>query len=159
VLNRIALAPEPTGLYAGMGGAISPDDRLVVATASWDQNAHVFRIGHSAELMTLSGHASGIDDATFGPDSNLIATIALADGTVRVWDAQHPSPLLTIPEPYIGSRVDFSPDGQSIVTDGATPYETLACIVCGGFGRLLTLARDHETRQLTAEERSLYLSG
>jgi WD40 repeat protein len=159
VLNRIALAPEPTGMYAGMGGAISPDDRLVVATASWDQNAHVFRIGHSAELMTLSGHASGIDDATFGPDSNLIATIALADGTVRVWDAQHPSPLLTIPEPYIGSRVDFSPDGQSIVTDGATPYETLACIVCGGFGRLLTLARDHETRQLTAEERSLYLSG
>jgi len=147
-------------MYAGMGGAISPDDRFVVTTASWDHEAHVYRVGGSdTALLTLRGHAGGIDDAVFGPDSTLLATISSVDETVRVWDVLHGDPLLTIPEPFIGSRVDFSPDGQSIVTDGATPYETLACIVCGGFGRLLTLARDHETRQLTPEERSLYLSG
>jgi WD40 repeat protein len=160
VLNRIQGTPEPTGMYAGMGGAISPDDRFVVTTASWDHEAHVYRVGGSdTALLTLRGHAAGINDAEFGPDSTLLATISTADDTVRVWDTLHGDPLLTIPESYIGSRVDFSPDGQSILTDGATPYETLPCIVCGGFGRLLTLAHNHETRQLTPEERSLYLSG
>src|SRR5437763_2807105 len=46
--------------------------------------------------------------------------------------------------------------GVALLTAGA---EQLSCVVCGGFARLLALARDRETRALTPQERTLYLAG
>ena len=46
--------------------------------------------------------------------------------------------------------------GFALLTAGA---EQLSCVVCGGFARLLALARDKETRALTPQERTLYLAG
>ena len=65
ILNTIKGPAVPRGQYSGMGGAISPDDRLAVAVYSWDDQAHVYRVGHAGPLLTLSGHGGGIDDATF----------------------------------------------------------------------------------------------
>ncbi|MGI9184754.1 MAG: toll/interleukin-1 receptor domain-containing protein [Solirubrobacteraceae bacterium] len=158
VRNDLRGPPVPLGQYLGMGGAISPDDRLVVTTRSWDDNAQVYRVGHPQLLTTLRGHSSGIEDAAFNPAGNLIVT-ASADDTVRVWDTQHSGALLTVPMPTTVLRVGFSADGLVLVTDTAFPYATLPCAICGGFSRLLTLALQRETRTFTAEERSLFQTG
>jgi WD40 repeat protein len=171
VLNEIhGPAPQPLMYNAVEGGAISPNDQLVVSTTGWNNDAHVYRVGHPGELISLHGHSDGIDDATFSPDSTLIATTAghsdcsgpfvtaICDNSVRVWDTEQSAPLLTLTNDG-GTRVDFSPDGNSIVTNKVFPYETLACIVCGGFGRMQTLALRAEVRQFTREERARYLSG
>ena len=161
VLNTIKGPPVPRGMYSGMGGAISPDDRLVVAVYSWDDQAHVYRVGHAGPLLTLSGHGGGIDDATFNADSTLLATVSDVDQTIRVWDTQEQDPVLTLqlgqPPQGPGTRIQFSPDGRSLVTDGSKPFETVPCVVCGGFGQLLALARRRETRGFTPAERVLYL--
>jgi WD40 repeat protein len=158
VLNEIHGPGPPQLMYNQvMGGAISPSDQLVVTTSGWDNDAHVYRVGHPGELTTLRGHSDGIDDATFSPDSTLIATTAgyssctgsgvgpTCDNSTRVWDTQQASPLLTLPNDG-GTRVDFSQDGSSLavnallvydvsserLAEAAFPYETFACIVCGG---------------------------
>jgi WD40 repeat protein len=188
VLNEIRGPGPPQRMYNQvMGGAISPDDRLVVTTSGWDNNAHVFRVGQPGELITLQGHSDGIDDATFSPDSTLIATTAghsvctgaaigpTCDNSTRVWDVQQSSPLLTLRNDG-GTRVAFSPDGTSLVINTLSvynvsspngpgpsgahfPYQTLACVVCGGFDRLVPLAIHAEIRQLTPEERARFITG
>ena len=161
VLNTIKGPAVPRGQYTGMGGAISPDDRLVVAVYSWDEQAHVYRVGRPGPLLTLSGHGNGIDDASFNADGTLLATISDVDQTVRVWDTREQDPVLTLqlgqPPQAPGTRIQFSSDGRSLVTDGAMPFETVPCVVCGGFGQLLALAHRRETRSFTPAERVLYL--
>ena len=180
VLNKITGPPPPQGGYNDMyddtvGGAISPDDQLVVTTSGWDNDAHVYRVGQRRELIRLTGHSNGIDDASFSPDSTLIATTAghgdcsspgvgsVCDNSTRVWDTQQSSPLLTLTGDG-GTRVGFSPDGNSLVVnsfivDPVFPYETLSCDVCGGFDRLVPLAISAEVRGLTGEERARFLGG
>jgi WD40 repeat protein len=164
VLNRIHGVPVPAGQHVGMAGAISPDDRLVATTSSWDQDAHVYRVGASKPLLTLSGHSAGILDVEFSPDSSLLASVAdIPDNTVRVWDTREQDPVETIAvglqRSSAGDRLEFSADGGSLLTNGVTPYETIPCVVCGGFGRLLVLAKHRELRGFTDAERQLYLGG
>jgi WD40 repeat protein len=177
VLNRIR-APSPPAVASG--GAISPDDRLVVTTSDSDNDAHVYQVGQPGELVTLQGHSDGIHDAAFNRDGTLIATTSghsdctssfvssACDNSIRLWDTRQSRALLTFPN-VGGTRVEFSPDGQSIVTNDSVNaqisgtvsiglYKKLACIVCGGFNRLLALARRAEIRQLTPQERVLYLN-
>ena len=153
------MAEPPSGMYEGVGGAISADDRYVVVTRSWQNIASLYRVGAKALITTLQGPSLPIEGAAFNADGTLIAG-ASSDNTIRVWDTQHAAPLLTMQLPLGGSEVAFTADGRSIDTDagGAFPYETLPCSICGGFPQLLTAARQRETRGFTAEERSLYLS-
>jgi WD40 repeat protein len=189
ILNEIHGPGPPQGMYNEvMGGAISPNDEFVVTTSGWDNDAHVYRIGQPRELITLQGHSDGIDDAAFSPDSALIVTTAghslctgpagpACDNSTRVWDIQQSSPLLTLRNDG-GTRVDFSPSGTALVINTLSgqdasspgsdkggpsevpfPYQTLACIVCGGFDRLVPLAVHAEVRQLTPEERARFIAG
>ena len=157
VLNRIH------GAVAGIAdGAISPDDRFVVAVGNGSSLVHLYRVGGRRQLLALTGSAAGIYDAVFSPDGTLIATtsprsgIYDGDGSVRVWSTLNPQPLLTLSQ-GAGTRIEFSTDGHSLVTNGTSPAEQLPCVVCGGFDYLLGLARQHETRQLTPAEQSRYL--
>jgi WD40 repeat protein len=159
VLNRVQGVPEPPGTaYSGWGGAISPDDKLFVTAADWDTAATIFRVGQPQPLLTLPAGLFGIDDATFNDDGSLLATIS--GQSVSLWDTSEQSPVLTIPGDF-GSRVEFAPDGTSLITNGfgPQPYETLPCDVCGGFGQLLALAAARTTRGFTPAERTLYLGG
>ncbi len=47
------------------------------------------------ELLTLSGHASGVNSAAYSPDGERIVT-ASEDGTAKVWDAESGEELLTL---------------------------------------------------------------
>ncbi len=159
VLNRIQ------GAKAGVAtGAISPDDRYLVTVSNGSDNAHLYRIGQPVQLLALTGNSAGIFDAAFNGDGTLLATTSpqsdLYDGdnTVRVWSPTNPHPLLTL-SAGAGTRVEFSADGHSLLTNAIHPYDTISCVVCGGFGYLLGLARERETRGLTVAERVEYLGG
>ena len=62
---------------------VSPDDALV-ATASQDRTAKVWRLPHLLPVATLRGHRRGVWDARFSPAARLVAT-ASGDATVRLW--------------------------------------------------------------------------
>ncbi len=169
VLNRIVGAPPPSLQYDEvMSAAISPDDRLVVTASAWDNDAHVYQVGHAGQLIALQGHSDGIQDVTFSPDGSLIATTtepgglggncnaafvgSECDDSTRVWDTQHSSQLLTLSDAG-GTRVAFSADGASLLVNRSFPYDTLTCSVCGGFGRMIPLAEHAEVTRLSAEQR------
>jgi WD40 repeat protein len=157
-LQAIHGPPEPpTGMYSGWGGVISPNDQLVATYASWDGTVHMYRIGKPSQLIGLQGLDSGIVGAAFSPDSTLLATIA--DGDVDLWDTRAQSPVQTIFGGF-GDAIEFATDGQSILVGGANyPNQSISCVVCGGFPRLLAAAKARETRGFTPQERALYLGG
>ncbi|HEX9617563.1 MAG TPA: hypothetical protein VGA03_09095, partial [Anaerolineales bacterium] len=112
---------------------ISPDGKYL-ATASLDGTAKVWDLADGQLLFDLLGHTDRVVDVSFSPDGRLLAT-ASTDNTARTWDfaaslaAGAGQPLLTLSghqdAPPIGglfpgvSRVNFSPDGQLLVTAGA----------------------------------------
>ncbi len=159
VLNRIA---TPTAGVAS--GAISPDDRYVVSVSNGSNDAHLYRVGQPAPLLALTGSAAGIYDAAFNHDGTLLATTSPqsdvydGDNTVRIWSTTNPNLLLTFSE-GAGTRIEFSPDGHSLITNAEPPYDTISCVICGGFDYLLGQARERETRGLTAAEKVEYLGG
>jgi WD40 repeat protein len=157
VLNAIHGLEEPAGMHDGWGGAISPNDQYVVTVSSWDGRAYLYRVGRPRVLLTLAGTAGEYDDAAFAPDSELFATISSSGGGVSLWDTRDQAPILTLPGSF-GDNIAFAPDGIALITgsNGQQP-EQLPCDVCGGFGRLLGLAKERETRTLTPQERALYL--
>ena len=157
VVGEFKREPEPaSGMFIGDSGAISPDDRLVVLASSWEDGADVYRVGSSTPIISLVGGASGIADVAFAPDSQLITTL---DGTlqqVSVYDTQNQQPLLSV-SAEADDQVGFTADGQSLITDGAFPYQTYPCSICGDFDQLLVAAHQREIGGLTAQERALYL--
>ncbi|MHB8693772.1 MAG: TIR domain-containing protein [Solirubrobacteraceae bacterium] len=167
ILNTIhaasANAPGQLG-NAGVSGAISPDNRLVVIVSSGSNDAALYRVGKPSLVLALVGHSAGIFDAAFNNDGTLIATTSpqsqqyAGDNSVRVWSTTNPQPLLTLSQ-GAGARVAFSSDGHSIITNGSSPFETIHCVICGGFDYLLSQAHQRETREFTQAERAQYLQG
>ena len=89
------------------------------------------------------------------PDGRQVVT-ASPDGTARLWDAGSGEPLAVLRghEDVVTSAV-FSPDGRQVVT---ASVDGTARIFLVNFDDLIALARQSVTRQLTCEERVLYLS-
>jgi WD40 repeat protein len=124
--------------FPGHGDLVSEvdisQDGKYLATASMDGTAKVWDLTDGQLLFDLLGHTDRVVDVSFSPDGRLLAT-AGTDNTARTWDfaaslsAGAGQPLLALSghrdAPPIGglfpgvSRVNFSPDGQLLVTAGA----------------------------------------
>jgi WD40 repeat protein/DNA-binding SARP family transcriptional activator len=104
------------------GVAFSPDG-LRLATASkysvlpdFAGTGKVWDVATGRELLTLTGHTSGINAITYSPDGTRLAT-AGNDATARLWDAASGQLLHT----FIGHTAEvvdivFSPDGSRLAT-------------------------------------------
>ncbi|KFM22720.1 Transducin beta-like protein 3 [Auxenochlorella protothecoides] len=65
--------------------AVSPDDALV-ASASQDRTAKLWRAADLVLVATLRGHRRGVWSVAFSPVDRLVAT-ASADASLRIWSA------------------------------------------------------------------------
>ena len=86
-----------------MIGAVvfSPDGKRIV-TGCDDQTAKVWDAGSGRDLVTLTGHSSGILSVAFSPDGRRIVTGSY-DKTAKVWDAPAVGKILTL----TGTQLDL----------------------------------------------------
>ncbi len=98
--------------------AFSPDGTLL-ATASQDTTARLWRTSDGGPLCTLTGHTDWVWGVAFSPDGTLLATGG-GDQTVRLWRVADGS-LITTLTGYTDRVWDvaFSPDGTLLATTSA----------------------------------------
>ena len=96
--------------------AFSPDG-TVVATASADFTARVFRPAAGAELARLD-HDGPVNAVAFSPDSAMLAT-ASGDRSARVFDLATRTELARLDHDSAVNAVAFSPDGLRIAIASA----------------------------------------
>ncbi|ADG69269.1 Serine/threonine protein kinase-related protein [Planctopirus limnophila DSM 3776] len=106
--------------------AFSPDGSMIAA-AGMDTRRNPVRRDHSIkiwnsttyqEIATLSGHERFIDDISFSPDSQRIAS-ASNDMTARVWDVAKAKQICLFKgHNKLVMSVAFSPDGNRVASGG-----------------------------------------
>jgi len=104
----------------------SPDGRRLLTTSYFDKVARVWDAATGDLILTLSGHADGLNMATFNADGSSIVS-ASNDNTARIWNAET-GELVTVLRGHeaIGTNGEggkigmhsarFSPDGRRVVT-------------------------------------------
>ncbi len=96
------------------GVRFSPDGTRL-ATACTDQKARIFNVATGALLVEIPHPKTYPNNLAFSPDGKLLAT-ADEDGTCRVWDSSTGAIVELLYSGAEMQRVEFSPDGQRIVT-------------------------------------------
>jgi WD40 repeat protein len=96
----------------------------------------------------------------FSPDGTRLAT-ASADRTARVWDLRDPTatPIVLTGQADTVLGVAFGPDGIHIATtsdDDVTRVRDCG-LPCEPITKIVSVARRKVARQLTSEERRLYV--
>ncbi|NUL81803.1 MAG: hypothetical protein HUU60_03650 [Armatimonadetes bacterium] len=95
--------------------AFSPDGALL-ATASADRTAHLWRVEDGTTLHNLSGHSGEVRSVAFSPDGQLLATSA-DDNTVRIWRVSDGSLSRMFTQHNAGvACVTFSPNGVHLAS-------------------------------------------
>jgi eukaryotic-like serine/threonine-protein kinase len=67
--------------------AFSPDDRLVLSTAS-DDAARIWDVARGECVAILAGHGAWVWSGGFSPDGRSVATGG-GDGSIKLWDVPH----------------------------------------------------------------------
>lgn len=97
--------------------AVSTDGSLV-ATASLDNTAIIWKRSGGAPLTILRGHIFPLELVAFSPDNRLVVT-ASRDGTARLWDAASGRELLKwVTQTRWMDSLGFSHDGRVVLGTG-----------------------------------------
>ena len=105
------LAARLDGHRDGVGGiAFSPDMRLM-ASASVDNTAKLWRVSDWTEIATLTGHREGVKSGAFSPDGRTFVT-GCADGTIKFWHVGTRRELASIKHELAAWFLAFSPTGN-----------------------------------------------
>ncbi len=97
--------------------AFSPDGKTVL-TGSYDSVLKLWDRATGTLIRPLSGHSGNINDAAFSPNGKMIASNALGQPVLILWDAASGKMLdSSLPDEKFGlGPVCFTPDGKRLVT-------------------------------------------
>jgi WD40 repeat protein len=117
--NELSRLPgrQGMGIFGKTAFSWSPTTDLL-ATGS-EMNLVIWDV--SQNTLQLSGHIDVVRDAQWSPNGTTIAT-ASHDGTVRIWDVNSGTELLSLKHDGISIWMDWSPNGtQLVTTDSSGP--------------------------------------
>ena len=141
-----ALAFDPTSRYVVMG------DEAGIARV-WD-------VGTCSRIAELRGHTGTVTSVAFSHDGAFVVTTSY-DLTAKVWETvtgQHVFDLRG--HRGVVKSAEFGPETDSIITSSPNDDTALIfkCDACLSVDQLLILARQKVTRELTSDEKELYLN-
>ncbi len=102
----------------------SPDGRYL-ATASWDKTARIWDVATGQTVRTLIGHTGVVNAVRFSPDGRKVATGG-EDKTARIFSADDGSLTTTVTAETDVRDVDWSLDGQILVTSEGSDTDSKA---------------------------------
>lgn len=163
-----ALSGQRLGL-APIGGALidwSPDGIKLVSASGYEDQIFIADISTGQQLITLSGHAGGVDALDWSPDGTKIASGG-NDNTVRVWNAATGTPLLALTgHNGLVISVAWNPDNMSLASssvdgnihfwDGQTG-QSLGVIQSGGQVRSISWSPDGNQLAYGGDDGSLHI--
>jgi WD40 repeat protein len=137
--------------------SFSPDSGSLL-TASDDRTARRWDIATARITAEFRGHTGRVHGAAFSPDGSLVVT-ASEDRTSTIWDSESGRPLVELRgHASAVTAAAFSPDGDWIASGAADgTIRIVPRNVRVSVEDLLDRARQRVTRELTAEERRVYV--
>ena len=137
----------------------SSDSKFVVTAGRWpDNSARVWEISTSQNVTALTGHTGVLKSIAYSPDGRWVVTTS-EDGTARVWNPLTGESIAELRGNVSQvNSASFSPDGKLVVTasmDGSA--KIYDCDTCGNIDDLFIVAQRRVTRDLTPNEREIYL--
>lgn len=100
---------------APVGSAAFSRDGALVATASDDHLARVWRVRDGAPVSRSLSHKDNLATVEISPDNRRVLTATVEDGA-QLWDLRSGALALTIPVAKGLASASYSPDGSELVT-------------------------------------------
>lgn len=137
--------------------SFSRDSRLL-ATAGGDETVRVMSLHGQPHAMEFHGHQGAARGVSFSPDGRRVAS-AGSDRTVALWELpKATNPVVLGQHDRRAWRVAFLPSGKELVSASEDGTISLwKCPVCGSTEEMVSLAGKQVTRELSSEERRIFL--
>jgi WD40 repeat protein len=124
-----------------------------IALVTWDSTATVLDVATDKPILKLLGHTRFVNDVTYSPDGDLMATTGF-DDTLRIWNASTGQLLRTDYDSSFTSLSLFSPDGRYVVEENSwwALHVWPSCPDCQDPSALLSASRSSVVPHITSVE-------